>query len=120
MAARREQSLPEVNNPKAGRDYFIGPTYEAGIVLRGTEVKSLRAGRANIADAFIKISPKGVMLYHAHIAEYGDILKSCKSERDRGDKLRSAIAEKSISGIVWAIGLLIAYAVWDFVKSSVK
>jgi len=70
MAARREQSLPEVNNPKAGRDYFIGPTYEAGIVLRGTEVKSLRAGRANIADAFIRISPKGPMLYHAHIAEY--------------------------------------------------
>ena len=70
MAARREQSLPEVNNPKAGRDYFIGPTYEAGIVLRGTEVKSLRAGRANIADAFIKVTPKGVMLYHAHIAEY--------------------------------------------------
>ena len=58
--------------------------------------------------------------WDAHIAEYGDILKSCKSERDRGDKLRSAIAEKSISGIVWAIGLLIAYAVWDFVKSSVK
>ena len=70
MAARREHVLPEVNNPKAGRDYFIGPTFEAGIVLRGTEVKSLRAGRANIADAFIKISPKGVMLYHAHIAEY--------------------------------------------------
>ncbi len=70
MAARREHSLPEVNNPKAGRDYFIGPTYEAGIVLRGTEVKSLRAGRANIADAFIKVTPKGVMLYHAHIAEY--------------------------------------------------
>jgi len=40
------------------------------MILLGTEVKALRAGRANIADAFIKISPKGVMLYHAHIAEY--------------------------------------------------
>lgn len=70
MAARREHTLPEVSNPKAGRDYFIGPTYEAGMILRGTEVKSLRAGRANIADAFIRIGPKGPMLYHAHIAEY--------------------------------------------------
>ena len=70
MAARREHILPEVSNPKAGRDYFIGQTYEAGMILMGTEVKALRAGRANIADAFIKISPKGVMLYHAHIAEY--------------------------------------------------
>ncbi len=68
--ARREPSLPEVTNPKAGRDYFIGPTYEAGMVLLGTEVKSLRLGRANIADAFIRLSPKGPMLYHAHIAEY--------------------------------------------------
>jgi SsrA-binding protein len=70
MAARREQTLPEVSNPKAGRDYFIGPTYEAGLMLLGTEVKALRLGRANIADAFIRISPKGPMLYHAHIAEY--------------------------------------------------
>ncbi len=70
MAARREQSLPEVSNPKAGRDYFIGPTYEAGLMLLGTEVTALRLGRANIADAFIKVTPKGVMLYHAHIAEY--------------------------------------------------
>ena len=70
MAARREHSLPEVSNPKAGRDYFIGPTYEAGLMLLGTEVKALRLGRANIADAFIRISPKGPMLYHAHIAEY--------------------------------------------------
>lgn len=70
MAARREHSLPEVSNPKAGRDYLIGPTYEAGLMLLGTEVKALRLGRANIADAFIRISPKGPMLYHAHIAEY--------------------------------------------------
>jgi SsrA-binding protein len=39
-------------------------------MLLGTEVKALRLGRANIADAFIRISPKGPMLYHAHIAEY--------------------------------------------------
>ena len=95
MAARREHVLPEVNNPKAGRDYFIGPTYEAGIVLRGTEVKSLRAGRANIADAFIKISPKGVMLYHAHIAEYDfGNLNNHASYRTRQLLLKQAEVEK--------------------------
>ena len=71
MAARREQKdLPEVGNPKAGRDYFIGQTFEAGLVLLGTEVKALRAGRANIADAFVRLTPRGPVLYHAHIAEY--------------------------------------------------
>ena len=70
MSARKEQSLPEVNNPKAGRDYFIGQTFEAGLVLLGTEVKSLRLGRANIADSFVRLTPKGPVLFHAHIAEY--------------------------------------------------
>jgi SsrA-binding protein len=70
MAKRKEQSLPEVNNPKAGRDYFIGQTFEAGLILLGTEVKSLRLGRANIADAFVRLTPKGPVLFHAHIAEY--------------------------------------------------
>mgnify|MGYP002131021713 CR=1 FL=1 len=48
MAARKEHSLPEVGNPKAGRDYFIGQTYEAGLMLLGTEVKSLRDGKAQL------------------------------------------------------------------------
>lgn len=71
MGARREQpTTPEVSNPKAGRDYFIGPTYEAGMMLRGSEVKSLRQGRANIADSFVRLSAKGPVLYRAHIAEW--------------------------------------------------
>ena len=70
MAARREQSLPEVNNPKAGRDYFIGPTYEAGIVLRGTEVKSLRAGRANIAESYAAVEGDEIVLINADIPPY--------------------------------------------------
>ena len=70
MGARKEMATPEVGNPKAGRDYFIGPTYEAGLMLRGSEVKSLRAGRANIADSFVRLGPKGPVLYRAHIAEW--------------------------------------------------
>jgi SsrA-binding protein len=59
-----------VTNSKARRDYLILETYEAGIVLRGTEVKSLRAGRGQIADAFARVENGEVFLYDAHIEEY--------------------------------------------------
>ena len=59
-----------VTNSKARRDYHILETYEAGIVLRGTEVKSLRAGKGQIADAFARVEGGEVFLYNAHIDEY--------------------------------------------------
>lgn len=59
-----------VSNPKARRDYHILETFEAGIVLRGTEVKSLRAGRGQLADAFARVEDGEVFLYNAHIEEY--------------------------------------------------
>ena len=51
-----------VTNHKARRDYAILDTYEAGIVLHGTEVKSLRAGQGQIADAFAKVEKDAVWL----------------------------------------------------------
>ncbi len=59
-----------VSNPKARRDYHILETFEAGIVLHGTEVKSLRAGKAQIADAFARVEKNEVWLYNAHIDEF--------------------------------------------------
>lgn len=59
-----------VSNPKARRDYHILETFEAGIVLKGTEVKSLRAGRGQIADAFARVEKNEAWLYNAHIEEY--------------------------------------------------
>src|SRR5271169_3685819 len=59
-----------ITNPKARRDYHILETFEAGIVLHGTEVKSLRAGRGQIADAFARVEKDEVFLYNAHIDEY--------------------------------------------------
>lgn len=59
-----------VNNPKARRDYHILETYEAGIVLHGTEVKTLRAGKAQINDAFGRVENGEVFLHNAHIDEY--------------------------------------------------
>ena len=59
-----------LNNPKARRDYHILETYEAGIVLKGTEVKALRAGKGQISDAFARVENGQVFLYNAHIDEY--------------------------------------------------
>lgn len=59
-----------VTNHKARRDFHILETFEAGIVLHGSEVKSLRAGKAQIADAFARVDRDEVWLYNAHIDEY--------------------------------------------------
>jgi SsrA-binding protein len=57
-------------NRKARYEYHIGDRYEAGIALKGTEVKSLREGQANIADAFCAIHRGEVILTNCHIAPY--------------------------------------------------
>src|SRR5262249_53926065 len=59
-----------LTNPKARRDYHILETFEAGIALRGTEVKGLRAGHGQISDAFARVDNNEVYLYNAHIEEY--------------------------------------------------
>lgn len=59
-----------VTNPKARRDYEILETLEAGIALHGTEVKALRAGKAQIADAFARIERGEAWLHNARIDEY--------------------------------------------------
>jgi len=57
-------------NRKARHDYHLHDTYEAGLVLTGTEVKSLRAGRASLAEAFATVDDGEVWLRNAHIPEY--------------------------------------------------
>jgi SsrA-binding protein len=59
-----------LTNSKARHDYHILETFEAGIVLQGTEVKALRAGRGQIADAFARVDKEEVFLHNAHIEEY--------------------------------------------------
>ena len=59
-----------LTNSKARHDYHILETFEAGIALRGTEVKALRAGKGQIRDAFARIENGQAYLYNAHIDEY--------------------------------------------------
>lgn len=72
MAAKKNSSTrqKEIRNAKVFRDFFVEDRFEAGIVLTGTEVKSIRAGRAQIAESFGKVEKKAVFLYQMHISEY--------------------------------------------------
>ena len=58
------------NNKKAYHDYFIEDTYEAGIVLHGTEVKSLRMGHCSVKEAFIRPDDGEIFVYQMHISPY--------------------------------------------------
>src|SRR4051812_32228799 len=72
MAAQKKDAkrYTEIRNSKALRDYTIDERFEAGIQLRGTEVKSIRAGKAQINDAFARVEKGEVWLYNAHIEQY--------------------------------------------------
>lgn len=67
---QKKGAPPAVLNRQAHHNYFIHDTYEAGIALTGTEVKSIRAGRANLRDAFAKIENGEAFLWNAHISPY--------------------------------------------------
>lgn len=57
-------------NKKAYHDYFIEETYETGIVLQGTEIKSIRQGRSNLKDSYARVHNGEVFLYNMHISTY--------------------------------------------------
>ena len=66
---KKERKLV-ANNKKARHDYFIDETYETGIVLTGTEIKSIRQGRVNIKESYAKVEDGEVIVYGMHISPY--------------------------------------------------
>ncbi|MBN2466796.1 MAG: SsrA-binding protein SmpB [Deltaproteobacteria bacterium] len=70
MANKEESTKLICKNKKAWFDYHIEDTFEAGIVLTGTEVKSCRQGRANLKDSYARIKNGEVFLHEAHISPY--------------------------------------------------
>lgn len=68
MAEKQIKIVTE--NRKARHDYFIEETYEVGIALKGTEVKSLRAGRANLKDSYAQVQNGEMFLFNMHISPY--------------------------------------------------
>ena len=57
-------------NKKARHDYFIEETYECGMVLTGTEIKSIRQGRVNLKDSYAKVDKGEVLVYNMHVSPY--------------------------------------------------
>ena len=95
-----------VTNKKAIHDYFIIETIEAGLVLQGTEVKSLRAGKANLKDSYARIQGAEVVLHHFHISPYekGNIYnhdpvrpRKLLLHRREIRKLRGSVEEKGLT-----------------------
>lgn len=91
------------NNKKAFHDYFIEDTYEAGIALKGTEVKSLRMGKCSVKEAFLRIENNEVYIYGMHISPYekGNIfnrdplrVRKLLLHKNEIRKLQGRIAEK--------------------------
>jgi SsrA-binding protein len=68
--AKQEGRKLVAQNKKARHDYLIEDTFEAGMVLQGTEVKSLRAGRASLIDGFAEVDDHEMWLHGVHIPEY--------------------------------------------------
>ena len=68
--AREQGNKIVARNRRARHDYHIDDVYEAGLVLTGTEVKSLRAGRASLSDGFAQVADGEVWLHNIHIPQY--------------------------------------------------
>ncbi len=103
MAKAKETQKLIANNRKAFHDYFIDETYEAGVVLHGTEVKSMRMGRCSIKEAFIRIEEGEVFVYGMHVSPYekGNIfnkdplrVKKLLMHKYEINKLAGRVAEK--------------------------
>ena len=106
MAKSKSDGKLIANNKKAYHDYFILDTYEAGIVLHGTEVKSLRMGKCSIKEAFIRIERGEVFIYGMHISPYekGNIfnkdplrVRKLLLHRSEINKMEGKIAEKGFT-----------------------
>lgn len=103
MAANKESQKLVANNKKAYHDYFIDETYEAGVALHGTEVKSMRMGKCSIKESFIRIENGEVFVYGMHVSPYekGNIfnkdplrVKKLLLHKYEINKLAGKVAEK--------------------------
>jgi SsrA-binding protein len=103
----REQGRKIVaQNKKARHDYLIEDVFEAGLVLQGTEVKSLRQGRASLVDGFVDIDNGEAWLHGVHIPEYSQGTWTNHSarrkrklllNRDEIDKIDRRVSEKGLT-----------------------
>jgi len=106
MAKSKDNYKLIAQNKKAYHDYFVEEKFECGIVLAGTEVKSLRQGKASIKESFVKVRSKEVFILNMHITPYEkgnifnkDPLRSRKLLLNRYEinKIEAAVAQKGFT-----------------------
>lgn len=106
MAKQKEKQKLIANNKKAYHDYFIEESYEAGIALHGTEVKSMRQGKCSVKESFIRIENGEVYVYGMHVSPYekGNIfnkdplrVKKLLLHKYEINKLAGKVAEKGLT-----------------------
>jgi SsrA-binding protein len=112
----REQGRKMIaQNKKARHDYLIEDVFEAGLVLQGTEVKSLREGRASLVDGFVDIDGGEAWLHGVHIPEYSQGTWTNHSarrkrklllNRDEIDKIERRVNEKGLTVVPLALYFL--------------
>ena len=121
MAAKPDPArYTELRNPKALRDYFIHDKFEAGVKLAGTEVKSIRAGKAQITDAFARLERGEVWLHNAYIEEYSHGGLSQHSPRRLRKLLLNAHEIRKIAQAVEAGGKALVALRMYFKEALVK
>jgi len=93
---KRPQTTPTIQNRKARHDYFILESFEAGIVLKGCEVKSVRAGKIQIHDSYVRVKDGEAWLVGCHISPYENqnTFEPYNADRDRKLLLRRKQIEK--------------------------
>lgn len=110
--AREQGQKMIAQNKKARHDYAIEDTYEAGLVLSGTEVKSLRQGRASLVDGFVDIDGHEAWLHGVHIPEYSQGTWTNHSarrkrklllHREEIDKIERRVNEKGLTVVPLAL-----------------
>ncbi|WP_170019123.1 SsrA-binding protein SmpB [Campylobacter sp. RM16190] len=102
-------------NKKALHDFSIIETYEAGVVLKGSEVKALRAGRANLKDSFVRIIKGEMFLLNAHISHLSTTHSTFRPDeraprkllmhRKQIDKLFGAVTQEGLTLVVLVLYL---------------
>ncbi|MAY96057.1 SsrA-binding protein SmpB [Nocardioides sp. REDSEA-S30_B4] len=110
--AREQGQKMIAQNKKARHDYAIEDTYEAGLVLQGTEVKSLRMGRASLVDGFVDLDRGEAWLHGVHIPEYSQGTWTNHSarrkrklllHREEIDKIERRVNEKGLTVVPLAL-----------------
>ena len=123
MAEKTERELAQQNiaeNRKAFHDYHIVDTYEAGVALLGTEVKSIREGNVNLRDSFARVEAGEVWIYNVHISPYSHTGYAHHDERRQRKLLLHRHEIRKLTGRVSEKGLTLVPLRMYFKKGRVK